>query len=94
MMIFIYSALDGKNNTNISDKSKPLNKSIESLKESASRILLLIKNNPNITASEIALELNILSRAAQKQIANLKSLGIIERIGSDKSGYWTITRIE
>jgi ATP-dependent DNA helicase RecG len=78
MMIFIYSALDGKNNTNISDKSKPLNKSIEALKESASRILLLIKNNPNITASEIALELNISSSAAQKQIANLKSLGIIE----------------
>ena len=91
---FIHPAFNGKNNINISDKSVLLTKSTETLKESASRILLLIKNNPNITASEIALELNISSRAAQKQIANLKSLGIIERIGSDKSGYWKITQKE
>ena len=94
MDFIIHPAFNGKNNINISDKSVRLNKSTETLKESASRILLLIKNNPNIIASEIALELNISSRAAQKQIANLKSLGIIERIGSDKSGYWTITQIE
>ena len=46
--------------------------------------------NPKITASEIALELDISTRAIQKQIANLKVLGIIVRIGSDKSGYWEI----
>jgi ATP-dependent DNA helicase RecG len=47
-----------------------------------------MEQNPSITASEIALALNITSRAVQKRIANLKTAGIIERIGSDKSGYW------
>jgi len=90
----IHPAFNGKNNINISDKSIRLNKSTETLKESASLILSIIKINPNITASEIALELNISSRAAQKQIANLKSLGIIERVGSKKTGYWTIKEID
>ena len=62
----------------------------ETLNESAMRVLLIIKRDPNITASEIAIELNISSRAAEKQIANLKKVGIIERIGSDKTGYWMV----
>lgn len=64
--------------------------STELLKESAILVLSAIRQNPKITASEIALELDISTRAIQKQIANLKVLGIIVRIGSDKSGYWEI----
>ena len=58
------------------------------LNESSEKLIHLIRNNPKTTAVEIALELNISSRAAQKHLANLKTLGIIKRIGSDKTGFW------
>jgi len=85
---YIHPAFKGKTEVVIPDKILPNNKVIESLKEGSIRVLSLIKHNPRITASEIALALNITSRAVQKRIANLKTAGVIERIGSDKSGYW------
>ena len=85
----IHPAFKGTKYTNIPDKNVNIDTTKETLNESATRVLSLIKHNPNITATEIAIELNISSRTVQKQIANLKSLGIIERIGSDKSGYWS-----
>lgn len=30
----------------------------------------------------------------RKHIATLRSLGIIERVGSNKSGYWKVNRVE
>lgn len=86
----IHPAFNGRNKVNTTNKHVNIRTSIDTLKESTIRVLSIIKNNPNITAYEIALELNISSRAAQKQIASLKSVGIIERIGSDKTGYWLI----
>ena len=91
---FIHPAFNGKNKANSTNKHINISTSIDALKESTKRVLSIIKYNPNITASEIAIELNISSRAAQKQIASLKSVGIIERIGSDKTGYWMIKESE
>ena len=84
--------IDQNNNA---DSGKNLNSSnlSETLNENAMHVLLIIKRDPNITASEISIELNISSRTVQKQIANLKKVGIIERIGSRKSGYWIIKEL-
>jgi len=60
------------------------------LNESSEKVLNMIQNEAKTTASEIALKLNISSRAAQKHLANLKAKGVIKRIGSDKTGYWEI----
>jgi len=79
-----------KFNKNIPEKTLDNHLSTELLKESAILVLSAIRQNSKITASEIALELDISTRAIQKQIANLKVLGIIVRIGSDKSGYLEI----
>jgi ATP-dependent DNA helicase RecG len=49
-----------------------------------------IKNNPRITIAELAKNLKISTRAIEKHIAQLKSSGLIERIGSDKAGYWEV----
>lgn len=75
-----------------SDKSSEENKIQDTPKEAAMRIFALIEANPQITAAEIAIKLGISSRAVQKHIANLKALSMISRIGSDKSGYWEITK--
>ena len=50
----------------------------------------LIKQNNQITAAEIGERLNISLRTAKRKIKELKENGAIERIGSDKTGYWKI----
>ncbi|WP_410522724.1 HTH domain-containing protein [Pedobacter sp. BS3] len=52
----------------------------------------LIKNNARITIKELAEQLNISTRAVEKNIAKLKTIGILERIGSDKGGHWKINK--
>lgn len=58
------------------------------LGERAIQIFNIIKSNPRITASEIAEKIEISKRAIEKNLAKLKSAGIIDRIGSDKTGHW------
>lgn len=66
----------------------------EDLKEgsdkSSDKIINLIKNNPSITSLAISEELNISTKAVEKQISILRKQGIIERVGSKKAGYWKL----
>lgn len=57
-----------------------------------SEILELIKENPNITRSELAEIAGINPSAIQKHIAKLKAEGLIERVGGDKGGHWKIIK--
>ena len=50
----------------------------------------IIKSNTKITANEIADELGIGIATVKRKIKDLKERGIIERIGSDKTGSWKI----
>lgn len=50
----------------------------------------VIAENPEYSAEKIAQELNITPRTVEKHQAKLKEAGIIERVGSTKSGYWKI----
>ena len=50
----------------------------------------LIKENPNITAEEIRIKLNIGIATVKRKIKMLKEKGIITRLGSDKTGSWKI----
>jgi ATP-dependent DNA helicase RecG len=58
--------------------------------ESSEKILEIILANKNISAQKIAKQLNISSRAVEKQIAKLKKYGILKRIGPAKSGHWKV----
>ena len=53
-------------------------------------ILRQIRNNSNITMSELAPAVGISSKAVEKQIARMKKDGILVRIGPDKGGHWEI----
>ena len=50
----------------------------------------LIKENPNITAEEIRIKLNIGIATVKRKIKTLKEKGVITRLGSDKTGSWKI----
>ena len=52
----------------------------------------LMLKSPNITASAIATEIGLTDRAVRKILSSLKEQGLIERIGSNKSGYWKVNQ--
>jgi Fic family protein len=54
-------------------------------------ILMLIKDNPQITRKQIADALNKDLRTIGRSIAKLQEAGKLERIGSNKAGHWQIT---
>jgi ATP-dependent DNA helicase RecG len=53
-------------------------------------ILELIRNNKFITTEEIAKVLGVVRRTIARDVEQLKSKSIIQRIGPDKGGYWVI----
>ena len=54
------------------------------------KIIKFIKSNNYITIKELAEKIKISETAIQNNLSKLKLLGIIARMGSDKSGYWKI----
>ncbi len=60
--------------------------------KSESDVLDLLLITSNLTASSIANEIGITDRAVRKIISSLKGKGLVERVGSNKSGYWKVNR--
>lgn len=58
------------------------------------RVLLLLNSNPAFSSQKIAERLGITQRAVEKIIRRLRENHILERIGSNKTGYWKINRID
>ena len=65
-------------------------KSSERSMETKDLIIEIIKQDPHITAAEIAMQLNMSSRGVEKQIRKLRELGKIKRTGGRFGGYWEI----
>jgi len=63
------------------------------LNETQQKIVVLIKENPYVKAQEMALKMNLTIRIVQHNIKILKDKGIINRIGSKKTGYWKILNV-
>ena len=51
-------------------------------------------DNNKITADEIAGKLQLTKRSIENYISKLKEKRYIERVGSDKTGYWKILKQE
>ena len=54
------------------------------------KILLLLKDNPKMTAKQLAEILQLSGRQIERIIAVLKSEGRLERIGTNRSGSWKV----
>ena len=74
----------------ITCKSVPLNVSKNVPLKRLDKIIELIKENSNITTTQIALLCNVSSKTIKRDISKLKEAGKIKRVGSQKSGYWEI----
>ena len=66
-----------------SDNPKNINKT-------AQKIIDFVISDPSISAETMAYKIGISSRAVEKQIAKLRSMGILSREGADFGGYWRI----
>lgn len=71
---------------------KFLEKFPEKFLKNEKKLLEKISENPNITQTELSNILGVTTRAVRKTMKNLKDKGIIERIGSDRKGYWKIIK--
>ena len=63
----------------------------ERLGENQITIIRLLKENRTISILKLSSELNISQTAIEKNLKKLKRIGLIERIGSPKGGYWKVT---
>jgi ATP-dependent DNA helicase RecG len=53
-------------------------------------IMQAMQHNPTITIAELAGNLNRSTSAIEKQVAKLRDLEHIRRVGPDKGGYWEV----
>ena len=62
------------------------------LAESQIKILLIINEDAEVSKKTLAENIGISTTAIDKNIKKLKSLGILQRIGADRGGYWEIVK--
>ena len=79
-----------QNDLLITGSEKSSEKPEKGSEKSSEKIMRLIKANTQITIKDLAEQLNVSTRAIEKNISKLKTENRIERIGSDKGGYWKI----
>ena len=58
--------------------------------KTAQKIIDFVISDPSISAEAMAYKIGISSRAVEKQIAKLRSMGILSREGANFGGYWRI----
>jgi predicted HTH transcriptional regulator len=69
----------------------PVNEPVK-LSISEQTVLELISNNPDITKEDISKKTNKSLSSVKRWLVSLKESGYIERVGSDKTGYWKIIK--
>jgi fido (protein-threonine AMPylation protein)/biotin operon repressor len=99
LLRFLGNLLLGENNTlqnremhiHYVDTVKTKNDTVKSENDTVNdTVFSLLRQNKNITATEISDRLNMSLSTVKRKIKDLKKQGLIERIGSDKTGYWKI----
>ena len=69
----------------------PENDNGKSTEKSTEKILLYIKQNPQITIAEMCNLIGLSDKGLRKNLDKLKQQGLITRIGPDKGGHWEVT---
>ncbi len=86
MLKVIYEAVDGMILTSNQETTQKTTQ-----KTTQEKIIDLMKKNPNITQVEMAKALDLTRDGISYNIKVLKEKGVIERVGSTKSGSWKIS---
>ena len=73
-----------------SESKEAIKKDSNDISITQNKVLELIKSNSNLTISQITRTLNLGQTTINNALKQLKKLGYIERIGSNKTGYWKV----
>lgn len=79
--------------TKDSDKKEPTTKneiSSSAKKKLSDRVLSELRKDPSVTKPHLAVLLEVSESSIDRAVSVLKRAGVIERVGSNKSGYWRI----
>ena len=60
--------------------------------ENERAVLLLLEEDPGYTMQQLAERLSVSRKTVASRLKKLKEKGAIERVGSDRSGYWKVNR--
>lgn len=71
---------------------KVVEKVVEKITENQLKIVELMNQDPSVSALQISKEIGISQRKTQENIAKLKELELVERIGPAKGGYWKVVK--
>ncbi|MGB0879288.1 MAG: RNA-binding domain-containing protein [Polaribacter sp.] len=82
----------GRNEKSSVESSEKFGRNEKSSVKTEYRILEILKKNQKITIPKLSKELNISTRAIEKQLEKLKTQKRLERIGATKGGYWKIIK--
>lgn len=85
----INSKNDTTNDT-ITTENDTINDTINELSDKERQIFDSIKQENNITAHKIATQLNKSIITVKRAINTLKIKGLIVRVGSNKTGFWSV----
>ena len=77
-------------NAPVNTKNEPVNKDKLTGVKLQEQIIIMINKNPDISYDEMAKQLNKGRSTIRRSIQKLKDLKKLQRIGSDKSGYWKL----
>lgn len=69
---------------------KVTDKVTDNLDEKATQILALISKDPASTSTKISEKLSFSKKTVSQRLKEMKEKGILERIGSNRKGYWKI----
>ena len=72
------------------DTEKVTDRVTDRVTENQQLILDNISRNPTVSSKELAVIVGITPEKIRENISKLKAKGLLERIGSDRSGYWKI----
>ena len=79
------------NNLSVKDTAKDTVKdTILNINDRQKSIIEIMKEQPSVSAEDLAMKVGINIRNVKRNLAKLKQIGIIERVGSDKNGYWKV----
>ena len=71
---------------------KVVEKVVEKLSSNQQRIVDAIAKDSAISAQELAELIGISHRKTQDNLAKLKDMGVLKRVGPDKGGHWEVTK--
>lgn len=87
---FWYKIIGNKDGNEIGNTSPATRK--HDLNATRKQILSEMRHNPNITKAELEIIIGISDTAIDNNIRYLKNNGYLERIGTNKKGYWKIIK--